>query len=187
MGQAGTRGDRAKVLPEITDIVGLVVVLREQLEHAVVIRLIADLQRIEDHEATAGLEHARELSKDRAAHLGRQLMKHEDARHRVLAFVIQRNGLPVSDEKVDPAPTSQMPLGLSDVSLRHVDPERREARPGLLEEIEKASGAAADVEKPETALIATRKHLVQWKQRLAARCICRAVEQDFHLDIVALG
>src|SRR6476620_12293101 len=85
--EAATRGDRAKVLPEIAGVIRFMVVLREELEHAVVVRLVTDLQRIDEHEAAARLEHARELAKHGATDLGRQLMKHEDARHRVLAFV----------------------------------------------------------------------------------------------------
>src|SRR5690349_1021086 len=67
-------GKRAKVLSEIADVIGLVIVLRKELQHAVVIRLVPGLQRVEDHEAPAGLEHPRDLGKDRAAHGRRQLV-----------------------------------------------------------------------------------------------------------------
>ena len=162
------------------------VVLREQLEHAVVIRLVADLQRIHEHEATAGLQHAREFAKDDAAHLGGNSWN--------MKMLVTASWLASAAEwprhwrqGVDPAPAFQMSLRLRDVRLRHVDPERRKARPGLLEEIEKAAGAAADVEKSETALIAPGKSLVQWRQRLPSRGIGGAVEQHLHLGIVAPG
>jgi hypothetical protein len=43
---------------------------------------------------------------------------------------------------------------LGNIGIRHVDAERRQARPCLLDEIEEAAGPAADVEEPQAALIA---------------------------------
>jgi hypothetical protein len=55
MCQAASRSDRAKVLFEIADIVGLVIALRKKLEHAVVVWRIAELKGVHDDEAAAGL------------------------------------------------------------------------------------------------------------------------------------
>src|SRR5215469_3916988 len=76
---------------------------------------------------------------------------------------------------------------LPDISLRHVEARRGKPRPGLLDEIEKPSGAAADVEERELALIASGKNLVQRDERLAADRIGGAIEQHLDLGVVALG
>src|SRR5712692_8249269 len=75
---------------------------------------------------------------------------------------------------------------LGDVSLRHIDSESREARPSLLETVEKTSGAAADVEQLEEALIAPGEKLVQRRQRLSSGRIGRPIEQHLDLGIVSL-
>ena len=76
---------RVKVLTQIACVIRLMEIMREALEHAVVLGLISGLQRVDDDEAAAALEHARELAKDHPTHLGWQLMKHENAGNRVLA------------------------------------------------------------------------------------------------------
>jgi hypothetical protein len=48
-----------------------------------------------------------------------------------------------------------------DVGLRKVEAQRGKPRPDLLHEIEKAPSTAADVEKPQFALIASGKNFVQ--------------------------
>ncbi len=80
-----------------------------------------------------------------------------------------------------------MTLGLGHVGLRHVDPQRRQARPGLLDEVEKAPGAAAEIDEPQAALIAAGEHLVQRRQRLPPDRIGGALEQHLDLGVVALG
>src|ERR1700730_16784174 len=72
-----------------------------------------------------------------------------------------------------------------DVSLGHVDAERREARPDLLDAIESAPGAAADVEKPEAALIAPGENLMQGRQGLSAGDVRGSMQQHLDLDVVA--
>src|SRR5690242_13236354 len=76
---------------------------------------------------------------------------------------------------------------MSDISIGHVEPEGVKARPGLLHEIEKSSGAAPDVEEPQLALIATGKKFVELRQRLASHRIGRSVEQHFNLGVISLG
>jgi hypothetical protein len=48
-----------------------------------------------------------------------------------------------------------MASGVSDVSVGHVEPDDLEARPGLLDKIEKSAGTTADVEQPQLTLIAS--------------------------------
>src|SRR6266851_7869832 len=175
---------RAKIFLEIARVIGLVKILREQLEHAVVVRLVADLQGVDDDQPAAGLEHARALAQERAAHLRRQFMEHEDAGDGVLALVGERDRLPVRDHEVDPAPALEVTSRLCQIGLRHVDPDDRQPRPGLLAKIEEAAGAAADVEQAQTALIAPGEQLVERHQRLPPGRIGRAFEQHLDLRVV---
>src|ERR1700680_2198909 len=112
------------------------VALRKNFERAVEVGLVPELERIDNHNASAGLEHSRALMKEVAPYLRRQLVHEEDAGHRVLAVVGEGKRLGLSDDEVDPAGAAQMPPRLGEVRLRQVEPDRRQARPGLLEEIE---------------------------------------------------
>src|SRR5262249_8517339 len=87
----------AKIFREIARVIRLVEALREKLEHPVIVGLIAILQRVEQNEAAAGLEHARELSERLCSHLRRQLVEQINARHRVLARVRDRQRLALRD------------------------------------------------------------------------------------------
>jgi len=80
-----------------------------------------------------------------------------------------------------------MTLCVSDVSIGHVEPDDLKARPGLFDEIEKSSSATADVEKPQLALIASGKYLMELRLGLAPHRIGCSVEQDLDLRVVALG
>src|SRR5258708_27002870 len=75
---------------------------------------------------------------------------------------------------------------LGDISLGHVETYGGEPWPSLFEKIESTSGAAAHVEKPETALIAPGKYLVERPQRLSPSSVGRSVKKNFDLGIVAL-
>ena len=59
--------------------------------------------------------------------------------------------------------------------------------PGLLDEIEKAPRAAANVEKHQPALVAPGEDVMERRQRLTPRGVRGAVEEHFDLRIVALG
>jgi len=91
-----------KFLLEIAGVVRLVIVLREQFEHAVVIRLIADLEGVQDDEASAALESV-QARKDDARTLGGSSWNRKLA-VTDLAFILQGNGLRVCDHEIDPAP-----------------------------------------------------------------------------------
>src|ERR1700681_2813160 len=78
-----------------------------------------------------------------------------------------------------------MTFRLGDVSLGHVDAQRSEARPSLLEKIKRASGTAADVEKLEPALIAPGENLMQRRQSLAAGGIRGSMQEHLDLRVVA--
>src|SRR6516225_5961398 len=110
-------------------------------------------------------------------------MEHEDAGHRILALAGERNGFPLGDQQIEPAPTLEMSPRLLDIGFRHVEPERGQARPGLLEEIEEAPGAAADIDEAQAPLIAPGKYLVQRDERLAADRIRGAAKKHLDLDI----
>ena len=68
-----------------------------------------------------------------------------------------------------------MTLGLPDMGLGQIEADDGKPRPSLLDEIEKAPRAAADVEKHQPALVAPGKDLAEWWQRLtvAWRLLCR--------------
>src|SRR5262249_39322462 len=131
--QAAACGDAAKVLSEIAIVVGLMIAAREELEHDVVVRFVTDLQGVHDDQPAAAPQHAGELSKNHTAYLRRQFVKHEDARHCILAFALDGKRLPFADHDVDPAPPLQLPYRLGDVSLRQIDTQHRQPRPSLLE------------------------------------------------------
>ena|SRR6266849_5234952 len=93
--QAASFGYRAKVLSEIAAIVGLVIVLREQFEHPVVSGFIPYLQGVQNDKAAAGFQQACELAEHDTTRFCRQFMEHEEARHSILAFIVERNGFAI--------------------------------------------------------------------------------------------
>jgi hypothetical protein len=80
-----------------------------------------------------------------------------------------------------------MPLGVSHVSIGHVEADNLQSRPGLLHAVEKSPSTTADVEQAELALIASGKYFVERWQGLAPHCIRCAVEQDLDLGVIALS
>jgi hypothetical protein len=100
VGQSVAFGEGAKVLVQVTPIVGLVITLREDVQKAVVVRLIAMLQRVDDDQAAVGFEYPRALAKNDPADLGRQFMEQKDAGQCVLAFVGRGQRLGVADTKI---------------------------------------------------------------------------------------
>src|SRR5262249_5342721 len=134
----------------------------------VIVRLVAVLQGVKKHETAARLEHACELGERLPPYLGRQLMKQEYAGECILACIRQWDRLGFSDHEIEPAPAPEMAAGLRHVVVRHVETDDGEARPSLLDEVDEASGATADIKKPELPLVAPRKNLVQRNERLAA-------------------
>src|SRR5262245_41906709 len=78
--QPAARSQGGKILPQIAAVVRLMKILRKELEHSVVSRLVSKLERVNDHQPTSALEHSSELAQCHAPHFRRQLMKGEDAR-----------------------------------------------------------------------------------------------------------
>src|SRR5262245_40325712 len=113
-------------------------------------------------------------------------MKQEYAGDCILACIRQRDRLGFGDQEVEPAPTPEMASGLRHIAVRHVETDDREAWPGLLDEVDEAPGATADVKKLELPLIAPDEDLVQRNERLAADCVGRAIEQHLDLSVVTL-
>jgi hypothetical protein len=113
-------------------------------------------------------------------------VEHENTRYRILALILQGNGLSIRNNEIDPAPTLQMTSCLRDIGLGHVDAERGEPGPSLFEKIEGTSGTAANVQKPEAALITSGEYLVERPQRLSPSSIGRSIKKHFHLRIIAL-
>src|SRR5215475_8225630 len=99
MRNAALGRERTEILSDVARVIGFMEALREQLQHPVVVRLVAILQRVKEHEAAARLEYARELGKRLPSHLGRQLVKQEYAGERILARIRQRNGLGFGDHE----------------------------------------------------------------------------------------
>src|SRR6266849_4387079 len=79
-----------------------------------------------------------------------------------------------------------MPLCLLEVSLGQIDSDGGQAGPSLLEKVEKASGATANVEKSQVALIAPGEKLMKRRQHLSPGCIRCSLKKDFDLRIVSL-
>src|SRR5207248_868615 len=120
------------------------------------------------------------------AYLRRQLVKKEHARKRILAGIGERDGLGFGDHKIEPAPAPEMAPRLRDIAVRHVETDNREARPSLLDEVDQAPGATADIEELELSLVAAGEDFMQRDERLATDRIGRAVEQHLNLGVVAL-
>ncbi len=57
----------------------------------------------------------------------------------------------------------------------------------MLDEVEKLSGATADVEQPQLAVIASGENFMELRQGLAPHRIGCAVEQDLDLGVIALS
>src|SRR3954471_8759357 len=111
MREAAFSCKRGKVLRQVTGVIGLVKALREQFQHPIVIRLVAILQRVKEHESASGLKHARELGKRLAPNFGWQFVKQEYTCECILARVRQRNGLGFGDQEMEPAPALEMASG----------------------------------------------------------------------------
>ena len=78
-----------------------------------------------------------------------------------------------------------MTLGVSDIRLRHIEPEGRKTRPGLFEKIEKAPCPTADVEKSQFALVPSGKNFMELRQGLPARRIGSPVEEHLDLRVIS--
>src|ERR1035437_1666342 len=96
------------------------IILRKEVKQPFIIRLVATLERIQQHKAPTWLQNAGAFAKDDAAHLWWQFVKHENARHRVVTSVRRRDRLCVADNEVDPRPPPQLMLGVPDVRLRQI-------------------------------------------------------------------
>ena len=81
----------------------------------------------------------------------------------------------------------QIPLGVSEVRLGHVNPKNRKLRPDLFERIDKSSCTAGDIDNLQLALVSSGKYLMKLRQRLPPDRICRTVEEKFDLRVVQLG
>ena len=69
--QTATCGERAKVLVGVALIIGLVIILRKELQNSFIIWLIAALERIHEDQTPARLQHPGTFAKNDAAHLRR--------------------------------------------------------------------------------------------------------------------
>ena len=84
-------------------------------------------------------------------------------------------------------PAPQVSPRVPDIRLGQIEPEHRQPRPALLDEIEEAAGAAADVDQPQSALVAAGECFRQRRQRLPPHRVRRALEQHLDLGVVAVG
>ena len=88
-------------------------------------------------------------------------MEHEDARHRILTGVWQRDRFPIGHREISHDQRFKLVLRLPDVSLRQIDFETGKPRPSLLGAVEKTPGAAADIEQAQLALIPPGEDLLE--------------------------
>jgi hypothetical protein len=119
---------RREILVHIAAIIRLVIVLRKAFEQPVIGRLVAALERVEQDQPSAWLQHTRALLNDNAAYLWRQFVDHEDARDRVDTVIRRRDGFCIGDEKIDARPPPEMTPRMSDISFRQIEAERRQPR-----------------------------------------------------------
>jgi hypothetical protein len=108
--------NRGEVLVHIAAIIRLVIVLRKAFEQPIIDRLVAALERVEQDQPSARLQHTRALLNDDAAYLWRQFVDHEDARDRVDTVIRHRDGFRIGDEKIDARPPSEMTPRMSDIA-----------------------------------------------------------------------
>ena len=93
----------------------------------------------------------------------------------------------VGDDEIDARPALKVAPRVPDVGLRQVEAERRQPRPYLLDEIKEAPGAAADVDQPQFALVASGESFRKRRQRLPPHGVGRSLEQHLDLRVVAVG
>ena len=78
-----------------------------------------------------------------------------------------------------------MTLGISDIWLRHIEPEDRQPRPRLFEKIKETPRPAADVEKSQLALVPSGENFMKLRQSLSSCRIGSPVEEDLNLSVIA--
>src|SRR5215472_19260699 len=76
---------------------------------------------------------------------------------------------------------------MPEVRFRHVQSDGLKARPGLLNEIEESPGAATNIKKPQFALIASSKSLMELRQCLASNGVGRSVQKHLDLGVVSFS
>ena len=82
-------------------------------------------------------------------------------------------------------PAFQVTLGVSDIRLRHIEPEGGKTRPGLFEKIEEAPCPTADVEKSQFALVPSGENFMELRRGLPARRIGSPVEEHLDLRVIS--
>src|ERR1700741_2323678 len=105
------------------------------------------LQRIQKDQTPTGLEYPSAFTHYAAPHFWRQFVEQEDAGNSILAVVGQRDRLGFADNKTDSRPPPQMTVGVPNISIGHIHSDDLQSRPGLLDEVEKSTGATADIEE----------------------------------------
>src|ERR1700687_60302 len=80
-----------------------------------------------------------------------------------------------------------MTLGMSNVSIGHIEPDNLKSRPGLLDEVDESSGATADIKKLQLPLITSGNCFMELWQGLAPHRIGCSIEEDFNLRVISLG
>src|SRR3974390_3329053 len=80
-----------------------------------------------------------------------------------------------------------MTLCMLEVGFRHVQSDGLKARPGLLNEIKESPGAATNIKKPQFALIAFSKSLMELRQCLASNGVGRTVQKHLDLGVVSFS
>src|SRR4029077_5329406 len=133
MRQPGLPRNRGEILLQITAIIRLVIVLREAFKNAVIGRLVAALERVEQDQPPTRLQHARALLEDRLTRRRRQFGDHKCARDRLDAVIRRRDGLGVGDEEAEARPPPEVAARMPDIGLRQIETEHWKAWPSLLD------------------------------------------------------
>jgi hypothetical protein len=103
-------------------------------------------------------------------------VEHKDAGHRIAAGICNWDRFRVGDKEVGQRPLAKMLPSIADVGLRQVEADTTKPRPRLFHLTEKGPSTAADVEKPQFALIASGEHFSQLRQGLTTNGIGGPIE-----------
>jgi hypothetical protein len=111
----------------------------------------------------------------------------KNARDRVDAIIRCRDGFSIGDDKVEARPPLKVAPCVPDIGLRQIEAERRKPWPGLLDQIEGAASATAEIDQPQGALIVPGEDLEKLRQHLAPHRIGGALKQHLNLRVVTVS
>ena len=162
-------------------------IVGEEIEQAVPVRLVALLDRIDDHHQPARLHDARHLSQHLGPHLLRQLVQKERGNDEVEAAVVEGQRLGRGLFELHARCAADQAACLFQIGRTEVDAGEPQARPRAVQEGEQPAGAAADIQAPEFALVAALQPFGDRLQGPPAHGVGGAGEENLDLGVVDRG